>query len=154
MSIVYHLPVICHLSPVNHISVYHLLLCISFFYLKHNIHDQVIECFPQTLIWWQHCRSIKFIISTTNLYFLIFIYLLLCLFSRQDFSLCSPCCPDTYSVDQVGLELTEIHLPLSLKCCNQRHRSPLMSSPVPYFKYLNYFWVFVSISNLCSEQSF
>jgi hypothetical protein len=38
-------------------------------------------------------------------------------------SLCSPGCPGTHSVDQAGLELTEIHLPLppsqvlGLKAC-------------------------------------
>jgi len=31
-------------------------------------------------------------------------------------SLCSPGCPRTHSVDQVGLELTEIPLPLSPEC--------------------------------------
>jgi hypothetical protein len=29
--------------------------------------------------------------------------------SRQGFSVCSPGCPGTYSVDQIALELTEIH---------------------------------------------
>jgi hypothetical protein len=31
-------------------------------------------------------------------------------------SLCSPGCSGTHSVDQAGLELTEIHLPLHPKC--------------------------------------
>jgi hypothetical protein len=31
-------------------------------------------------------------------------------------SLCSPGCPGTHSVDQAGLELTEIHLPLPPEC--------------------------------------
>jgi hypothetical protein len=31
-------------------------------------------------------------------------------------SLRSPNCPGTHSVDQAGLELTEIHLPLPSKC--------------------------------------
>ena len=42
---------------------------------------------------------------------------------RDRVSLCSPGCPGTHSVDQAGLELTEIHLPLSssvlgLKVCS------------------------------------
>ena len=47
--------------------------------------------------------------------------ILLCfvLFCFQDrVSLCSPKCPGTHSVDQAGLELTEIHLPLPSKCWN------------------------------------
>lgn len=32
-------------------------------------------------------------------------------FSREDFSV-YPCCSRTYSVDQAGLKLTEINLPL------------------------------------------
>jgi hypothetical protein len=31
-------------------------------------------------------------------------------------SLCSPSCPGTCFVDQAGLELTEIHLPLPPEC--------------------------------------
>jgi hypothetical protein len=31
-------------------------------------------------------------------------------------SLCSPSCPRTHSVNQAGLELTEIHLPLPFDC--------------------------------------
>jgi hypothetical protein len=31
---------------------------------------------------------------------------------RQGFSCCSLVCPGTHSVDQAGLELTEIYLPL------------------------------------------
>ena len=34
------------------------------------------------------------------------------LFFQDRVSLCSPGCPGTRSVDQAGLELTEIHLPL------------------------------------------
>jgi hypothetical protein len=35
---------------------------------------------------------------------------------RHRVSLCSPGCPGTHSVDQAGLELTEIYLPLPPKC--------------------------------------
>ena len=38
-------------------------------------------------------------------------------FLRQ-VSLCSPGCATTHSVDQAGLELTEIHLPLPPECCH------------------------------------
>jgi hypothetical protein len=31
-------------------------------------------------------------------------------------SLCSPGCPKTHSVDQAGLKITEIHLPLPPEC--------------------------------------
>lgn len=45
------------------------------------------------------------VIKTNNL----FVYLFC--FSREDFSV-YPCCSRTYSVDQAGLKLTEINLPL------------------------------------------
>lgn len=48
---------------------------------------------------------------------LFFIILFVVGFSRQ-VSLCSPSCPGIYSVDQAGMELTEICLPLPLKCWN------------------------------------
>ena len=37
-------------------------------------------------------------------------------FSRDKVSVCSPGCPGTCSVDQAGLELTEILLPVPPKC--------------------------------------
>jgi hypothetical protein len=44
-----------------------------------------------------------------------------CLFVFQDrVSLCIPGCLGTHYVDQAGLELTEIFLPLPPKCWNQR----------------------------------
>jgi hypothetical protein len=48
----------------------------------------------------------------------LFLYLFACLFVclETDFSLCSPSCPGPCSVDQAGLELTEICLPLPPEC--------------------------------------
>ena len=42
-------------------------------------------------------------------------------------SLCSPGCPGTHSVDQAGLELTEICLPPCPECWDYRCLSPLPS---------------------------
>ena len=39
-----------------------------------------------------------------------------CLFVADRVSLCSPGCPGTHSINQAGLELTEIHLPLPPGC--------------------------------------
>ena len=44
-----------------------------------------------------------------------FCFLFLFLFFRDRVSLCSPGCPETYFIDQAGLEL-KIHLPLPPKC--------------------------------------
>jgi hypothetical protein len=47
------------------------------------------------------------------------------LFCFQD-KLClySPGCPGTHSVDQAGLELRKVRLPLTPKCWDQRHVPP------------------------------
>jgi hypothetical protein len=45
-----------------------------------------------------------------------FLLLLLFCFFETGVSLYSPVCPETYSVDQTDLELTEICLPLSPEC--------------------------------------
>jgi hypothetical protein len=37
-------------------------------------------------------------------------------FQSSSLSLCSPGCPGTHSVDQAGLRLIEIHLPLPIEC--------------------------------------
>ena len=38
-----------------------------------------------------------------------------CVYKRGRGALCSPGCPETHCVDQSGIELTEIHLPLPSK---------------------------------------
>ena len=43
--------------------------------------------------------------------------------------MCGPGCPGTHSVDQAGLELTEIHLPLPPECWDLRHVPPPFCSP-------------------------
>ena len=48
--------------------------------------------------------------------FVLFCFVLFCFVFPDRISLCSPGCPETHSVDQAGLELTEIHMPLPLKC--------------------------------------
>jgi hypothetical protein len=45
-------------------------------------------------------------------FYLGFFSSLLFFIFRDRVSLCSPGCPGTHSVDQAGLELTEMHLPL------------------------------------------
>ena len=50
-------------------------------------------------------------------------------------SLCSPVCPGTHSVDQAGLRLTEIHLPLPPKCWVF---STLPSHLLSYLELLNF----------------
>jgi hypothetical protein len=51
------------------------------------------------------------------LLFYLFIYLFIYLFTlKQSFFLCISVCLGTHSVDQPGLELTEIHLPLPPEC--------------------------------------
>jgi hypothetical protein len=55
----------------------------------------------------------------------LILHLLFFFFPRQGFSLCSPGCPGTHSVDQVGLKLTRsaclcllsLHLLLNLSIC-------------------------------------
>ena len=43
-------------------------------------------------------------------------------------SLCIPGCPGAHFIDQAGLELTKICLPLPPKCWNWRHMAPLPGS--------------------------
>ena len=43
------------------------------------------------------------------------LFFVFCLFFKTGF-LCSPGSPRTHSVDQAGLELTELHLPLPPEC--------------------------------------
>jgi hypothetical protein len=47
---------------------------------------------------------------------ILFCFVLFC-FLRQSFSLGSAGCSESHPVDQAGLKLTEIHLPLPLKAC-------------------------------------
>ena len=52
----------------------------------------------------------------------------LVLFSQDRVPPCSPCCPETHSVDQAGHKLTETHLPLPPKYLDLSCTLPLPSS--------------------------
>jgi hypothetical protein len=55
-------------------------------------------------------------------------------------SLCSSGCPGTHYV-QAGLELTEIHLPLTLECWYRRpHHPRLLPSSLNCEGYINEMW--------------
>ena len=65
-------------------------------------------------------------LSLFRVFFLVwggcFVCLFVCLFVCWDrVSLCNPGCPGTHSIDQAALKLTEILLPLPLKCWDSRH---------------------------------
>ena len=62
-------------------------------------------------------------------------------FSPQDRALlCSPGCPGTHPVDQAGLKLTEIHLPLPSECWDERRVPPPFI--YGYNPYINELFVF------------
>ena len=49
-------------------------------------------------------------------WWMVHTFLFVCFVFRDRVSLCSPGCPRTYSVDQAGPKLTEIHLSLPPEC--------------------------------------
>ena len=78
----------------------------------------------------------------------VIVVVLFCFF-LDGVSLCnSPSCPETHSVDQAGLKLTEIHLPLPPECWDER-----CASPSPGEKHVFYSqWKYLSLHFKSSKQ--
>ncbi|EDL86686.1 rCG41244, isoform CRA_a [Rattus norvegicus] len=78
-----------------------------------NVHMMRHSCSMENTV--KHCWSTYNCAMTKFTYIPSLSLLLIFIFVFQDrVSLCSPDCPGTHSVDQEGLELTEIHLDLPL----------------------------------------
>jgi len=65
--------------------------------------------------------------SSFHIVLFLFVWLIDCFLVFEDrFSLCSPGCPETHSIDQAGLKFTDISLPLPPKCWDSKHAAPLL----------------------------